>query len=200
MGNSRRATAYRASSHMLRRSKVMWLGLSLVAGFLFVACGGSATATSDGGPKPADRSADAAADFELRLFENENHAKGQTIRLSQLRGRPVVLNFWFPSCPPCRAEMPDLQAAFQKYGPDGVEFIGVQQLGLDTAEDGQDFVDEIGVTYAIGPDEASDIIRAYNVTNFPTTLFIDRNQNIFRKWAGFLNADVLDDIIPQLLN
>lgn len=111
----------------------------------------------------------------------------------------MVLNFWFPSCPPCVAEMPDLEKAYQKFKSEGVQFIGVQLLGLDTAQDGQEFVDGIGVNYMIGADETDDssggIVRAYEVRGFPTTVFIDRDQNIGRKWSGILNLEKLEELI-----
>ena len=207
------------SARRLWRSRAAWLGLAAAATVLFVACGGGTSASDDEltlgeafdtdaepmGDMPTDTestggSGDAARDFEIVLFETENHAEGEVLRLSQLRGRPVLVNFWFPSCPPCRAEMPDLESAFQKYRDDGLEFIGVQLVGLDSAEDGQLFVDEIGVTYALGADKTAEITRAYKVTNFPTTFFLDEDLNIVRKWAGFLNEAVLDEIILQLLN
>ena len=135
------------------------------------------------------------------MFETPNHAAGEVIKLSQFLGQPVVINFWFPSCPPCVAEMPDLEASFQAHREDGVEFIGVQLLGIDTAEDGQRFVDELGVTYALGPDENSEIvIKQYKVPGFPTTLFLDKDQNIVRKWTGPLNREKLEEFVEELLN
>ena len=152
------------------------------------------------GADEGSRSEDAAPDFEIALFENENHSKGEVFRLSEVQGRPVVVNFWFPSCPPCVAEMPDIDAAFKAHKSDGVEFVGVQLVGLDTAADGQAFVDEIGVTYALGADETGDIIRDYKVTGFPATVFIDKDQNIVRKWTGFLNAEKIEELIQEILN
>ena len=143
--------------------------LALTAAFLLAACSGGAS------PTGAERSdADAAPDFELVLFATENHEKGEKIRLSQFKGQPVLLNFWFPSCPPCVAEMPDLETAYQKFKLQGVQFIGIQLLGLDTVADGQEFVESIGVNYMIGADQtedsSGDIVREYVVRGFPTTV------------------------------
>ena len=152
-------------------------------------------------PQPATRAPDAAPDFELVLFETENHARGEKFRLAQWEGKPVVVNFWFPSCPPCVAEMPDLEAAFQSHKADGVEFVGVQLLGLDTAEDGQKFVDEMGVTYAVGPDETGDIVvKHFKVTGFPNTVFLDREHRVVRKWSGILDADKIEALVQELLD
>lgn len=148
------------------------------------------------------RSTDAAPDFELTLFENGDHSAGEVLRLSDLVGKPVVLNHWFPSCPPCVAEMPDFEEAYQKY-KDQVVFIGVQNMGVDTEEDGQKFVNDLGVNYAVGPDNNSnndiEIFIAHKITGFPTTEFLNRKQEVVRKWSGLLDAEKLDELIQELL-
>ena len=142
---------------------------------------------------------DPAPDFELTLYGTETRQAGETLRMSDLKGKPVVLNFWFPSCPPCVAEMPEFERVFQNHRTYNVEFVGVQLLGIDTAEDGQNFVNEVGVTYALGPDE-DDIIMKYKVSGFPMTVFIDKDQNIVRKWQGVLNEEKMEEILSEILN
>ena len=142
---------------------------------------------------------DPAPDFELTLYETETRQAGETLRLSDLEGKPVVLNFWFPSCPPCVAEMPEFERVFQNHKSYSVEFVGVQLVGIDTAEDGQNFVSEVGVTYALGPDE-DDIITKYKVNGFPMTVFIDKDQNIVRRWQGVLNEEKMEEILSEILN
>ena len=195
-------TALHAFAHLvggrLRRSRAALGGLIVVAGFLFVACSGGSGTSADA--KAEEDDGDLAPDFELTLFETPNHARGETISLSQFRGQPVVLNFWFPSCPPCVAEMPDLEAAFQAHKEIGLQFIGIQLLGLDTANDGQEFVNEVGVTYALGADETGAIVRNYKITGFPSTVLIDEDQRLIRTWTGLLDASTLDGLIEDLLN
>ena len=123
------------------------LALALLAvglsGLLLAACGGGDSEAApqmfdaDGNPVAegageSSRSEFAAPDFEIALFENDNHGQGETFRLSDAQGRPVILNFWFPSCPPCVAEMPDIDAAFKAHKSDGIEVVGIQLVGLDT--------------------------------------------------------------------
>ena len=187
------------------KARPVWLAAGVLGVFLFAACGGStateAPAATGSGPdgQAAAEPADAAPDFELVLFGNDNHTKGEVLKLSDLRGRPVVVNFWFPSCPPCRVEMPDFEESFQKHGAD-VEYIGVQQLGLNSAEEGQDFVlNEVPVNYAVGPD-AGGIIRDYKVIGFPTTVFMDKDHRVVRAWTGALNAEKLEELVQELID
>jgi thiol-disulfide isomerase/thioredoxin len=174
-------------------------GLIIVA----AACGSTATDTSDDGstdgtsPPAAARSEDALPNFEIEAFGNENFAEGQAISLDTFPDQPVVLNFWYPSCGPCRLEMPHFEAAFQSH-QDEVAFIAIQQLGLDTAEDGQEFVNELGLSYAVGADRSGTIIRELNVISFPTTLFLNKDHEIVRKWAGALNEEKLNELIEEI--
>ena len=118
-----------------------------------------------------------------------------------LQGQPVVINFWFPSCPPCRAELPEFESAYQEYGPPGggdIAFVGVQQLGLDSIQDGIDLFNELGVTFPGLPDNGSHIQLEYEIFSFPTTVFLDRNHNEFRKWQGALTHDTLVEILDEL--
>ena len=192
---------------------MMWPLLVMVGAiFLLAACGGGNGTTDDsnmvatnaqGTPmRPGDvvqsSDGDRARDFELVVFGTENYTKDERINLSKYLGQPVVVNFWFPSCPPCRAEMPDLEQTFQNHKADGVIFIGVQLLGLDNAADGQAFVDEVGVTYALGPDEG-DITRGYKITSFPTTFFLDRDHKVVKKWSGILTGKKMEELVQEAL-
>ena len=118
--------------------------------------------------------------------------------LDQHEGKPVLINFWFPSCPPCRAEMPDLQAAYEKYGDD-VAFIGVQQLGVDSAANGQAFARDLGLTYPNIPDVGSTVQFGYEVFSFPSTIFLDNNHNIARTWTGIIGEEQLGEQLDALL-
>lgn len=106
---------------------------------------------------------------------------GNLVRLSDLRGQPVWLNFWGSWCPPCRSEMPDLQAAYTELAPKGVVMLAVS---LDeTPKQAQDYAAKNGATFPILADPAlfpaeqfPDIAATadrWEIRNFPTHLFVD---------------------------
>lgn len=157
------------------------------------------TAEVGSGTPAATLSPDAVPDIELELLGNENFTKGQLVNLHDFAGKPVVLNFWFPSCPPCRLEMPDLEESWQAHREDGVQFVGVQQLSLDSVQDGQDFIDENGITYAIGADKGTRTVVDYSIRGFPTTLFLDAELSQVARWDGLLNFEKLEELVALLL-
>src|SRR5690625_912312 len=102
-----------------------------------------------------------APDFELETLD------GETVKLSDFQGQPVLLNFWATWCPPCREEMPDIQKLHEN---NDVKVLAVDAFETEKSEEGvQEFVDEMGVTFDILLDENSKVITVYNVMSFPTT-------------------------------
>ncbi len=133
-------------------------------------------------------------------FHGTTFAHG-TFDTQELGGKPIVINFWFPSCPPCRAELEHFEEVYQQFGaPSGgdVEFVGVQQLGLDSIEDGAELFEEIGVTFPGLPDNGSAIQIAYNIFSYPTTVFIDRNHNEHRVWQGAIDKENLIKVVEEI--
>jgi thiol-disulfide isomerase/thioredoxin len=113
---------------------------------------------------------------------------GETVALSALRGRPVVLNFWATWCPPCRAELPELQAASQRYAGQ-LEIIGVNQAEPAAGVGG--FAQDMGLTFPIPLDARGEVSRQYAVRSLPTTFFIDRAGIIRRIQSGPLTEATL---------
>ena len=95
--------------------------------------------------------------------------------------------------------MPDLENAWQNHEADGLVFIGVQLLGVDSLQDGKDFIEEVGVTYLVGADEDGQIIIDYGILGFPSTIFITKDQEIAKKWTGMLDAKRLEELIREIL-
>jgi len=96
---------------------------------------------------------------------------GETVSLSDYAGRPVMINFWASWCPPCRAELPLLAAAHDRYQDQGFEILGVTVN--DSAYGAQDFVDRIGATWPILLDDDGLAWTAYGGVGLPTSFFVD---------------------------
>ncbi len=124
-----------------------------------------------------------APDFELQDFN------GQSVKLSALRGKPVLLNFWASWCPPCRKEMPDLQEFFTQYG-EKIHVIGINWNDHPTIV--QEFLDQYGITYTNLLDTNGKIFVLYELTGLPTSFFIDEDGIIRGKWLGSMSvADMI---------
>jgi thiol-disulfide isomerase/thioredoxin len=121
---------------------------------------------------------------------------GPDITLTELRGKPVVLNFWATWCPPCRAEMPYFEAVSQNYAG-RVAIIGVDQG--ETLEQVARFASSVGVTYPLLLDEDSSVSRVYQVNALPTTFFIDRRGVVREVHTGIISQAVLEERIERLL-
>ncbi len=122
--------------------------------------------------------------------------QGETIRLSALRGRPVVVNFWASWCGPCRVEMPDFQAAARRYG-DAAIFLGVNQG--ESAETITKFSAEMNVSYRLLVDESSHVSDLYQVDALPSTFFIDAAGVVQARIIGIVSGAVLQDKLSALL-
>ena len=131
-----------------------------------------------------------APDFTLVTFE------GETLRLSDYRGTPVILNFWSSWCIPCRTEMPLLETTWQQYR-DEIRFVGVAYV--DTEAGALAFLETYGVTYPNGPDLGSQISDAYRIKGVPETFFIDRTGEVIGVKVGPLTPSELNGWMAQLL-
>ena len=135
-----------------------------------------------------------ASDFQVTLFD------GSSFRLSDDAGqRAVVLNFWFPSCPPCRAEMPAFQQAWEEAQDDEVRFLGLfVPQGFDSEQDARDFVEGLELTYDFATDVRAQITREYQVIYFPTTIFVDKSGRLFRTEISILDAEKITEILREM--
>ena len=130
-----------------------------------------------------------APDFRLPPLD------GGSFQLSNLRGKPVVLNFWATWCGPCQNELPALQKAAEHLG-DQVVFAAVDQG--EAAGVIQPYVDRLGLTFTIPLDADGQIGVNYNVKGLPTTFFIDRNGVIQSLWMGEMNSVTLAENIALI--
>jgi thiol-disulfide isomerase/thioredoxin len=133
------------------------------------------------GDSPSPRPASfPAPDFTLPTLS------GAPIRLAELRGKVVLLNFWATWCVPCRTEMPSLDALYQQYQDRGLAVLAVNVDTLSTAGV-EAFMQEVAVTFPIVLDPAWSVARAYRVLGLPTTYLIDRGGNVVIREVGERN-------------
>lgn len=132
-----------------------------------------------------------APDFTLTTFE------GDTFRLSEQRGKVVIVNFWASWCGPCRDEAPILQNLWEKYRDRDVILVGVAYA--DNERESLAFIEEFGITYPNGPDIGTRISDDYRITGVPETFVVDQEGNV----AAFIIAPVrpgqLDAMVDDLL-
>ena len=142
----------------------------------------------------------AAPDFTLVDQYGNSHT------LSDYKGKTVFLNFWGTWCPPCRAELPDIQALYEEYGENTGDVI---ILGVATPEVGDEgtsqevaaFLEENGYTYPTLMDEGGVYAgQSYHISAFPTTFMIDKDGNLFGYATGQLTKDIMKSIIQQTID
>ena len=134
-----------------------------------------------------------APDFSLQSLD------GKTMRLSDLRGKAVLLNFWATWCSPCKIEMPWFVELQKQYGPQGLQVVGV---AMDDAskEDIAKFAKDMGVNYTIllGKESVGD--QYGGVPALPETFFIGRDGKIVDKIIGLKGKSEIEEAIQRALN
>lgn len=138
---------------------------------LALACG-VASCENAGPPKAGDR----APDFVLQSVS------GQTRKLSNFRGKVVLVNLWATWCPPCIAEMPILDQLSQDYSSRGLVVLGV--AGDENTDDVRDFLSKSPVKFEVLLDPDGAIGTQYGITGYPETFFVDRDGNLRDKYIG----------------
>lgn len=188
---------------MPRRSLLpITLMLVILATFMVAACGGQVQSSGGTSPVSEDKG-QTAPDFSITVYQGDEVLGGEEVRFSDLlgQGKPVVLNMWAGLCPPCRIEMPDLQAVHEEY-QDRVLLFGLDVgpfVRLGTREDGQALLEELKVTYPAGTTFEANVVRDYKVLGMPSTYFIKANGEIVRTWAGLLTEEKLVELVEELL-
>lgn len=127
---------------------------------------------------------------------------GTTHTLSDYKGKTVFLNFWATWCPPCRAEMPEIQELYEDYGSNNEDVI---ILGIASPDYGQEgsveditaFLEENGYTYPVVMDTGGMMAYTYGVNAYPTTFMIDAEGNVFGYVSGQITKDIMISIIEQ---
>lgn len=139
-------------------------------------------------------------DFTLTLFKDYEYQGAESVSLSDLRGKVVVINVWASWCKPCEAEAPYLQEAWEYYEPGGqVVFLGVDYV--DTEPEARASMEKFGITYPNGPDLGTRISQLLNRNmGVPETYVVDANGTLrYVKIGPFASTSEIIAAINPLL-
>ncbi|MBQ6902205.1 MAG: TlpA family protein disulfide reductase [Oscillospiraceae bacterium] len=135
-----------------------------------------------------------APDFEV--YTND----GKAVRLSDFIGKPIVVNFWASWCPPCKAEMPDFEKAYKKYGEE-IHFLMINSTGgRETLSTAKEFLQGVDYTFPVYFDTYAEAASIYGVTALPTTFFIDSEGNLVAHAMSMLSEELIEQGIGMIRN
>jgi len=209
-GASRRQSAGATRTAAQRRRRNRWwlsgLGgvavVAIVAAIvLTVALAGSDSTLPGTAPEANSQSGDRVPELSFTLFQGQDELGSDKVNISDLHGKPIVLNFWAGLCPPCRAEMPDLQRFYDDF-KGRVTLVGIdvgQFTGLGSHKNARNLLEELGITYPAGFTNDRGVIRDYEVFSMPTTVFINAKGEVFQKWSGALTQEILERMANAML-
>ncbi|MFC4557232.1 TlpA family protein disulfide reductase [Virgibacillus kekensis] len=134
-----------------------------------------------------------APDFTLETLS------GETLQLSDLRGKKVILNFWASWCGPCKKEMPEMQKFYEEHKKE-VEIVALNLTGREVGVSNvKKYIDKFGYTYPVPLDEELKVQEMYGVTVIPTTYFINTNGKIqLPRKAGPMTYEYLEEMVNKL--
>jgi peroxiredoxin len=173
---------------MIKKGVTVLLLLLFFTVALGQAMGSGEQETSLGVEKATIASAEVAGqapDFTLTSIE------GQEVKLSDFKGRKVMLNFWATWCPPCKAEMPAMQQLFNQANG----YMEILAINIDPQNDVAGFVHEHELTFPILLDETGKVNENYSIISIPTTILINEKGMIEKKQIGAMTLEQMEEFI-----
>ncbi len=180
-----------------RRGVPLWAQIAIWAVLigLLVILAVTLNRSQKGTAQPGDQ----IRDFNLALF-NGYEMDGRTqVKLSDLRGKVLLINFWASWCKPCEQEAADLRSAWANYQGSGkVVFLGIDYV--DTEPEARAYMEKFGIQYPNGPDVGTTISQMFRIQGVPETYFVDQSGILRYVQIGpFASADQIQSIIDPLL-
>jgi thiol-disulfide isomerase/thioredoxin len=158
----------------------------------------NANGSAQNTPEPAQGAGDPAKGSVAPVFELKSIPDGKATTLAGFRGKAVVVNFWATWCGPCKIEMPWLVDLQKKYGPQGLQIVGV---AMDDTSDKEiaDFAHKMGVNYVVlkGTEKVGDLYGG--IDRLPLTYFVDRSGKVVDEIVGLRGASDIEDAIKKTL-
>ena len=134
-----------------------------------------------------------APDFELQSVD------GKTIKLSSLRGKKVIVNFWATWCPPCRLEMPEMEKFYTETKNEGLEILAVNLTKAEKSRaDVPAFIKADSITFPVLMDENGEAAQLYDVSSIPASFIIDTQGVIQEKIVGPMTNDSMQEMLGTL--
>ncbi|MBP2077819.1 thiol-disulfide oxidoreductase ResA [Oceanobacillus polygoni] len=137
---------------------------------------------------------DKAPDFMLQQINNNHDV--ETVQLSELEGKGVMLNFWATWCKPCKEEMPYMQELYPEYKDKGIEIVAVSLDGTELVVDR--FIGDYNLTFPIPHDKTSEVRDLYKVGPLPSTFFINPDGEIQEIVSGALSLERLEGYLQAI--
>ena len=164
---------------------VILASLVIVSGLVVAGCSMGFTIAQD------TRAGKHAPDFQLENLE------GEVVSLSDLRGKPVLINFWASRCASCRVEMPFIQQVYEDWSERGLEVLGINTGESHTVATA--FMQSNNYTFPVLLNTRGDIARKYNALTLPTTFLIDKNGIIqYVKTGPFQSRAEIEDNLDKI--
>ncbi len=145
--------------------------------------------------EPGLKKGDTPPDFELSTL------RGEVVKLSDLKGKKVVLNFWASWCGPCKAEMPHMEKYYKKNKEaDNVEIVAVNMTSVERRgmKGVEEFIEAYGLTFPIPLDEEGTVMDAYKIITIPTTYMIGTDGKVSQKVVGPMDEKTLKSIVKNI--
>jgi len=171
------------------------IGIMLIAGpaFLSSLSSGSRPALESGMQSGLPKEGARIPDFDLPTLD------GRRVRLSDLRGSPVLINFWATWCGPCKQEMPLIVEQYTWNKSKGLRVLAIDTLANDNRDDMRAFVKQFNMNFDVLVDETDAIAGGWGVPGLPTTFFIDPDGFVAKVHVGQMTADQLQEYLRLIL-